>query len=273
MFGTVIAAAFLAAQLLPPSLLDDDGDGMVLAEMRPAVACLDRFHASPEAEYHVGQLVALMVAQPDDPDFSMPTVAAECIRTVPDSTAAHEWVSTYAIFPLVMRALARHLATQSVDIHQLNRTLGPVEVGRAFNMPVAAQDAELIRLAVAAGVPEHLAGPATVYAVMRRMEPIFDIVVHLPAQPARHIAGSIGTDDYPASARRQGLEGRAIVSYTILATGNVQDCEVIISTGHRVLDERTCALLTARYLFQPPRDETGRAVEQRHFTRILWRLR
>ena len=56
---------------------------------------------------------------------------------------------------------------------------------------------------------------------------------------------------YPETARRLGLQGRAVVLVTIGADGRIVDAQLVQSTGHPILDE--AALGSARgWRFQPP---------------------
>ncbi len=59
-------------------------------------------------------------------------------------------------------------------------------------------------------------------------------------------AGYVGSPrlDYPASARRLGLEGRCVLLITIAEDDSLVDAQVTVSSGHKLLDE--AALRCAR---------------------------
>ncbi len=57
---------------------------------------------------------------------------------------------------------------------------------------------------------------------------------------------------YPDAARRDGIEGRAVVRFTIDAAGLVTGVVLVGSSGSPVLDEATLALLRGAHLPAPP---------------------
>lgn len=70
----------------------------------------------------------------------------------------------------------------------------------------------------------------------------------------------IHAEDYPLQARRHGWEGTVIADLTIDARGIVDSCDVVKSTGYKLLDDTTCGILIRRARFQPARDRDGNAV-------------
>lgn len=89
---------------------------------------------------------------------------------------------------------------------------------------------------------------------------------------AQLISGSIGPDDYPASALRAEAEGSALIGFTVNNAGGVQDVELLQSSGHDVLDNASCKLVLRRFNFEPALGAAGEPVAQRRQQRIDWRL-
>jgi protein TonB len=87
------------------------------------------------------------------------------------------------------------------------------------------------------------------------------------------IAGGwfMSDDDYPAEARRQGLEGATSVVLQISAKGRVTDCRVTESSGTPSLDEASCSMLS-KVTFKPARDAGGHAVAGEFARRMNWTL-
>ena len=80
-------------------------------------------------------------------------------------------------------------------------------------------------------------------------------------RPPRLILGDYVSDaDYPASARRAGIEGRVDLRLRVSAAGRVTRCTVIRSSGSQVLDTTACRVLHARARFFPATNRRGRAV-------------
>jgi protein TonB len=66
--------------------------------------------------------------------------------------------------------------------------------------------------------------------------------------------------DYPFEARRHGWEGTVIADLTIGTRGVVGKCDVVKSSGYKVLDDTTCNILVKRARFRPARDKDGNSV-------------
>lgn len=84
--------------------------------------------------------------------------------------------------------------------------------------------------------------------------------------------GSIGFEDYPPEARKNGWEGKVVMDLTVGTDGQVATCTVTKSSGHKSLDEGTCAIMTARARFKPALDQSGQPVEGHYEQQINWRL-
>lgn len=93
-----------------------------------------------------------------------------------------------------------------------------------------------------------------------------------PATPANSPARWITSDDYPAAAQRDALEGTSGFTLSIAAQGEVTDCIVVQSSGHAALDDATCTLLRARARMYPATDAGGIAIVGRWSSRIRWQL-
>jgi outer membrane biosynthesis protein TonB len=59
-----------------------------------------------------------------------------------------------------------------------------------------------------------------------------------PPQPHGTAASLFSVDDYPAAARGTGAHGKVVARLTIDTTGRVVGCDVVHSSGFRVLDGR-----------------------------------
>ena len=79
--------------------------------------------------------------------------------------------------------------------------------------------------------------------------------------------------DYPGEAVRQHFEGTAIAELTIGKDGLPKACRITKSSGHKVLDDRSCEVLMARPKFKPAKDENGNQKEDTYDTPpIIWSL-
>lgn len=66
----------------------------------------------------------------------------------------------------------------------------------------------------------------------------------------------VSVADYPAEALIKGWEGITYVSLRVGPDGKVTRCSIIESSGHDLLDQRTCGIIRARALFKPARDSS-----------------
>jgi TonB family protein len=80
-------------------------------------------------------------------------------------------------------------------------------------------------------------------------------------------------DDYPFEAIKNGWEGSVVADLTVSSEGRVIGCTVLQSSGHPVLDQKTCDVLRTRATFIPAHDANGRVVESHVRTPpITWAL-
>jgi protein TonB len=66
--------------------------------------------------------------------------------------------------------------------------------------------------------------------------------------------------DYPLEARRRGWEGTVVADLTISVSGAVDKCDLVKSSGYKLLDDTTCRILVRRARFHPAHDKDGNAV-------------
>jgi periplasmic protein TonB len=78
------------------------------------------------------------------------------------------------------------------------------------------------------------------------------------AETRRALTRFISVRDYPREALRVRAEGRVEFEVETTAEGRVSDCRVLYSSGHALLDERTCAIMRERARIAPRRDAGGR---------------
>lgn len=81
-----------------------------------------------------------------------------------------------------------------------------------------------------------------------------------PPVPEGPVRDWVHPDDYPPASMRAGDEGRVSVRLDVDASGMVAGCHVANSSGHPLLDARTCTVLTQRAHFRPAHDAAGQAI-------------
>src|SRR4051812_42060177 len=102
---------------------------------------------------------------------------------------------------------------------------------------------------------------------------LFQAINAASAPPPGHPKAIFSRDDYPLEAMRNHWEGTAIADLTIDLRGDVSGCRIVQSTGHKVLDDATCDLITRRAKFKPSTDSDGKPVESTYRSPpISWRL-
>lgn len=88
----------------------------------------------------------------------------------------------------------------------------------------------------------------------------------------RNVVSMFSTDDYPGEAIARSEQGTAGVHYKIGADGKVSDCRVAESSGSKVLDRQTCAIITKRVRYDPAKTKSGDPVASMGFQRIRWEM-
>ena len=89
---------------------------------------------------------------------------------------------------------------------------------------------------------------------------------------AASAANFITQDDYPAEALRKRWEGEVEVAFSFGAEGKVHDCAVRKSSGHDVLDVRTCALIERRFRYDLGKEGQGPRLGETRTLKFKWRL-
>jgi len=92
---------------------------------------------------------------------------------------------------------------------------------------------------------------------------------HMKIEAAAPRAGN-PNPEYPASARRRGVEGRVVLLVDIRADGTVAGVEIAESSSHDALDA-AAALAVRRWLFRPARRD-GDAIDSRVRIPVVFRL-
>lgn len=100
------------------------------------------------------------------------------------------------------------------------------------------------------------------------------IVASIASFPTQRngIASIFSTNDYPMSAVRNGEQGTAGVKFWVSKEGKARDCEVVESSGSKVLDQQSCSIIVQRSHFEPARTAAGEPVESIAYQRIRWEL-
>src|SRR5205809_4750429 len=81
------------------------------------------------------------------------------------------------------------------------------------------------------------------------------------SRPPEKLKPIFSYEDYPAEAVRNHWEGTVVADLTISVKGLPTACRIVKSSGHKVLDDKTCELLITRAKFLPPKDKSGRPTE------------
>src|SRR5439155_13219397 len=93
------------------------------------------------------------------------------------------------------------------------------------------------------------------------------VVSHPPPAPPGLFAG----DDYPPEALRKGWQGDVTFDVIVGTNGRVSACRIVQSSGHQILDDATCKIVTERARFSPAQDAAGKPIESHYQRHINWR--
>ena len=107
--------------------------------------------------------------------------------------------------------------------------------------------------------------------------PIPPVEIAHPSQAANAVPEKnwrkwITTEDYPAGALRQDIEGLVVISVMIGTDGRVRSCLVTQSSGSKLLDDATCRLYSQRARFTPARDADGNPTTAQRTDRYRWQI-
>lgn len=146
----------------------------------------------------------------------------------------------------------RVAAAQSVTVFAGDRAM--IEI----MLPQAQQAVVALRACVDNALREWGIDPAAIAAL--RTTPLAN-----PAEVVSHT-------DYPAAAIREGRQGSTLVRMTLDETGRVTECVPVVSSGHVILDVRTCAVFRERLRATPATGADGRPAPSAIVTRMRWVL-
>jgi TonB family protein len=82
----------------------------------------------------------------------------------------------------------------------------------------------------------------------------------------------VTSNDYPAIAMRDGVEGTVAFELSIDTLGRVFGCEITSGSGSSILDQNTCELLVRRARFFPAQDGKGKFVPGSYRSRVRWQI-
>ncbi|MES2444627.1 MAG: TonB family protein [Pseudomonadota bacterium] len=105
-----------------------------------------------------------------------------------------------------------------------------------------------------------LPGPSTLIRGGAQVTPAGD--------PGRWISDA----DYPAAAKAARLSGTVGFVLVVDPDGTVSDCTVTSSSGSKLLDSTTCALMTRRARFVAARNSDNEPASARWASAISWTL-
>lgn len=93
-----------------------------------------------------------------------------------------------------------------------------------------------------------------------------------PARPKGNSGLWVTVDDYRSSWIAQEKTGTVRFSLDVGASGRVENCTIITSSGHPELDAATCKLVTNRARFDPAKDSSGATVRGGYSNSVRWEL-
>jgi protein TonB len=93
-----------------------------------------------------------------------------------------------------------------------------------------------------------------------------------PPTPVSNPGTWVTTEDYPAWAVANRVEGRVSFVVDVDKAGRVTRCEVREGSGVADLDKIACDKITERALFRPGTDEDGNPVAGSWSSTVVWRL-
>ena len=93
-----------------------------------------------------------------------------------------------------------------------------------------------------------------------------------PPRARANLSAYFSTDDYPAAALRENVQGTTGFRLTIGANGRVTACAVTSLSGSSSLDQATCRILRSRARYTPARGPDGNPTGGTDSGRVTWRL-
>jgi protein TonB len=104
------------------------------------------------------------------------------------------------------------------------------------------------------------------------LQPTATLGKAVDARPKGSPGGWVATDDYPASALRNGQQGRAGFRLDVGPDGRPSACTITQTSGSSDLDRATCRNLMRRAQFNAARDLAGTPVPSSYSNSVVWRL-
>lgn len=74
------------------------------------------------------------------------------------------------------------------------------------------------------------------------------------------IAGSIRSSDYPREALKDDKSGMVMVALQINPSGNVERCDIYLSTSPELLEQATCEIFQKRFRYKPALNNSGQPI-------------
>lgn len=180
-------------------------------------------------------------AVPVDPDVIEPMTTPPSFRLSVNGLAAAS-PSAWRVSKDLAPGRARYVHTMRLGVDHSTAILG----GKAWRL----SDDEGFALRVEDGAFAPI-GAALNECVDRELQRFgLDPAVYRAnqAHPAIDVL-VFNSGDYPSRALRQELEGTARAMLTVDARGRVSNCIIVQTSGHALLDEATCKVMTRRMRF------------------------
>ncbi len=185
-------------------------------------------------------------------------LAINVIRDAGKQVILHEWKADLPPPPApIPRKLERTLKTSQ-----------PILAEKPFVPPLqpVPRQAETIDISLLP-IPQPPAGigPAP-------LQPTATLSKAVDARPKGSPGEWVTTDDYPASALRNGQQGRAGFRLDIGTDGRPSACTITQTSGSSDLDQATCRNLMRRARFNAARDLAGTPIPSSYSNSVVWRL-
>ena len=98
------------------------------------------------------------------------------------------------------------------------------------------------------------------------------ILLAAATAPSSIPSWGVSQDDYPREALRGKMEGTTRFEVAVSETGAPVRCSIIKSSGHDILDQKTCEVVMGRAKFKPARDDAGAAIPGTIRHLVVWSL-
>lgn len=118
---------------------------------------------------------------------------------------------------------------------------------------------------------DRIVAPIGGGGVVRPPDPVPSFTPRSP-RPANGPAGWVTTNDYPSRALTRGWEGEVAYALDIGANGQVEQCRVVASSGHELLDTTACRKIEQRARFDPATDHNGARVAGTWRGSVSWAI-